>query len=312
VSIEAHHLKGYRIGGNESHSLDWQETGRYAERRHSHREQRTGCKVELTDILICPSTGSRLRFNDGDSVVRVHGTDVTYPIVDGIVDFCPEVRDTISKSYDAFASRYDAYITSGTSSGMFTRLCNHVVWGFSDDRGFVDTVLSRLPSEFDGVLLDVPVGTGVFTSALYTQFPDAAIIAVDYSMGMLQEARKRFLDHGVRNVHLFRADVSDLPVRDGVVDMLLSMNGLHVFPDKLRAVAEMRRVVREQGVLIACGYASGARRLTDWFVNRFVVRRGFFSSPFFRIDDMASQLEGFTVGLQGNIKSFLWFEAVKK
>jgi ubiquinone/menaquinone biosynthesis C-methylase UbiE len=94
--------------------------------------------------------------------------------------------------------------------------------------------------------------------------------------------------------------------------MLLSMNGLHVFPDKLRAVAEMRRVVRQQGVLIACGYVSGARRLTDCFVRRFVVRRGFFSSPFFRIDDMVSQLEGFTISRQGNIKSFLWFEAVKK
>ena len=33
--------------------------------------------MELTDILICPSTGSRLRFNDGNSVVRVDGTDVT-------------------------------------------------------------------------------------------------------------------------------------------------------------------------------------------------------------------------------------------
>lgn len=55
--------------------------------------------MELTDILICPRTGSRLRFSDGDSVVRVHGSEVTYPVVDGIVDFCPDVTDRTSKAY---------------------------------------------------------------------------------------------------------------------------------------------------------------------------------------------------------------------
>ena len=65
--------------------------------------------MELTDILICPRTGSRLHVGDGDSVVRVHGSDVIYPIVDGIVDFCPNVNDKISKAYDASSSLYDAY-----------------------------------------------------------------------------------------------------------------------------------------------------------------------------------------------------------
>ena len=49
--------------------------------------------MELIDILRCPRTGNRLRFGDGNSVVRVHGSDVTYPVVDGIVDFCPDVKN---------------------------------------------------------------------------------------------------------------------------------------------------------------------------------------------------------------------------
>ena len=113
--------------------------------------------MELTDILICPRTGSRIHFGDGDSVVRVHGSDVTYPVVDGIVDFCPDVKDTISKAYDAFSSRYDAYMTSGKSAvGMFVRMFDRLVWGFSDESGLTDGLLSHLPSGFDGVLLDVP------------------------------------------------------------------------------------------------------------------------------------------------------------
>jgi hypothetical protein len=115
--------------------------------------------VELIDILRCPRTGNRLRFGDGDSVVRVHGSDVIYPIVDGIVDFCPDVKDTVSKAYDAWSSLYDAYMASGLSPGMFRSMVDRFVWGFSGDGGMTNEVLSHLPSEFDGVLLDVPVSS---------------------------------------------------------------------------------------------------------------------------------------------------------
>jgi ubiquinone/menaquinone biosynthesis C-methylase UbiE len=263
--------------------------------------------MELTDILRCPKTGNKLRFHEQESLVLVEDSDVIYPIIDGIVDFCPEARDTVSKSYDAIASRYDAYTTS---SNIFMKVCNTIVWGISDDYTYVDTVLSYLPSQFDGVLLDVPVGTAVFTCSQYAGFPDATIIAIDYSMGMLRKARNRFQQQGLSNIHVLRADVANLPVGDGAVDVLLSMNGLHVFPDKQRAIAEMGRVIRKQGTLVACCYVKGVTRRSDWFVKHFGVRRGFFAPPFFHVDDITSHLEGFTVRQQGNVKSLAHFEAV--
>jgi SAM-dependent methyltransferase len=267
--------------------------------------------VELTDILVCPRTGSRLDFSDGDSVVRVQGSDVTYPVVDGIVDFLPDVKDTISKAYDACSFGYDAYMASAVSPGVFRRMLDRLLWGFSGDGGTVNEVLSHLPSEFDGVLLDVPVGTGLFTYSRYVDFPNAAIVAIDYSMGMLQKARMRFREHGVNNVHLFRADVANLPVRGGAVDILLSMAGLHAFADKQLAIKAMRRVLREQGTLLALSYVGGARRRADWVVKHLLARRGFFSLPLLSIDDIASELEGFTIRQQGNFESCAWFEAVK-
>ena len=267
--------------------------------------------MELTDILRCPRTGSRLRFGDGDSVVRVHGSDVTYPVVDGVVDFCPNVKDRISKAYDRFAFLYDLYMCSATSPGMFGKMFDRLAWGFSGDGGTIDDVLSQVPAEFDGVLLDVPVGTGLFTCSRYVGFPNATIVGVDYSMGMLQQARKRFLEHGVNNVHLFRADVANMPVAGDAVDIVLSMAGLHAFADKQGAIKEMRRVVRVQGTLLAGFYVRGVRRRADWIVKHLMARRGFFTPPFLHIDDIASELEGFTIRQQGDFECCAWFEAVK-
>ena len=268
--------------------------------------------MKLTRILRCPRTGNRLRFGDGDSVVHVEDSDVTYPIVDGIVDFCPDVKDKISKAYDGRASLYDMYMSYATSPGMLGKMFDRLVWGFSGDGGTIDDVLSHLPAEFDGVLLDVPVGTGLFTCSRYAEFPNATIVAIDYSMGMLQKARKRFLEHGVNNVHLFRADVANMPVTDDAVDIVLSMAGLHAFADKQGAIKEMRRVVREQGTLLACSYVRGVRRRADWIVKHFLARRGFFTPPFLHLDDIASELEGFTIRNQGNFECCAWFEAVKE
>jgi ubiquinone/menaquinone biosynthesis C-methylase UbiE len=196
--------------------------------------------VSLLKILQCPATGNKLQLDAGDSFVRVVNSDLAYSTTDGIIDFCPGVQDHISDSDDAFAPRYDACMKSGASPGTLTRLWNRIIWGMSDVRGFVDDVLAQLPSEFEGVLLDVPVGTGLFTKSLYARSPKATVVGIDYSMGMLQLARKRFAEHRSTNVHLIRADAARLPVSDGAVDVVLSMSGIHVCADKSRVIAEMR------------------------------------------------------------------------
>ena len=112
------------------------------------------------------------------------------------------------------------------------------------------------------------------------------------------------------NVHLLRADVANLAVRDDAVDIVLSMAGLHAFADKRRDLTEMNRVVRELGTLLACRYFKGVRWVRDWLVNHIAARRGYFTPPFLHVDAIASELEGFTIRRQGNVKSIAWFEAV--
>jgi ubiquinone/menaquinone biosynthesis C-methylase UbiE len=265
--------------------------------------------VELTDILRCPKTGNKLRFDEAASLLRVGHFDMTYPITDGIVDFCPQSNDRISTSYDKVASRYDPYITVST---LPVKIISRIIWGCQGERDPMEEVLSLLPNRFDGVLLDVPVGTAVFTIPLYHRYSKATIIGVDSSMNMLRKAKMRLQEQGVNNVHLLKADATNLPIRDATVDIVLSMNGWHAFADKRHTTAEMKRVLRKDGRLIACGYVKGDRWLTDWFVRHFGVRNGFFTPPFFTFDELVSQFQDFTIERKGSYKSIGWFEAVNE
>ena len=260
------------------------------------------------DILRCPRTGNKLRFDQAARVVRVERSELTFPIIDGIIDFCPGPPDPVAESYDAMAPRYDSYITSAT---LPMRICNSFVWGISDDNTSTDKVLSFVPARFDGVLVDVPVGTAVFTAGAYASLPDATIIAVDSSMAMLRKAAERLRENNLKNVCLVHADAADLPIADSAADIVLSMNGLHVFTDKIRVLAQISRITRPGGKLLGCAYVRGFRRLSDWFVKRFGVRKGYFSEPFLSLEEIARQLEAFTFTQKGNIKSLAYFEATK-
>ena len=56
-------------------------------------------------------------------------------------------------------------------------------------------VLAYVPDDFSGNLLDVPVGTAVFTENKWSSLKNAHITCIDYSMDMLEQARKRLGSH---------------------------------------------------------------------------------------------------------------------
>jgi SAM-dependent methyltransferase len=98
-------------------------------------------------------------------------------------------------------------------------------------------------------VLDLPVGGGVALRALR---PGQGVryVACDISPAMLERAERRARELGVDDqVEPVAADVAALPFSDGEFDLVLSLTGLHCFPDPRRAVAELARVVATGGVL---------------------------------------------------------------
>lgn len=106
-------------------------------------------------------------------------------------------------------------------------------------------------------VLDVPVGGGV---ALRSLRPGQGVryLACDVSQAMLDRTARRAARLGVADqVEPVLADVADLPLADGEVDLVLSLTGLHCFPDPRAAVQEMTRVLRPGGRL------TGSTLVTD-------------------------------------------------
>ena len=98
-------------------------------------------------------------------------------------------------------------------------------------------------------VLDVPTGSGI---ALRGLRPGQGIdyVATDISSTMLGRARATATRLGVADqVTTALADVGALPFADASFDLVVSLTGIHCFPDPRRAIAEMVRVLAPGAVL---------------------------------------------------------------
>ena len=60
-------------------------------------------------LFKCPVTGNGIKVDYQQSIVRVDNSEIVNPVVDGIIDFCPNSKDKVSDSYDSVAGKYDFF-----------------------------------------------------------------------------------------------------------------------------------------------------------------------------------------------------------
>ena len=154
------------------------------------------------------------------------------------------MADKIKRSYRFSKSFYDDAITQGK---WWSRVYFKLLWGGVDDNEIARRVLGWIPDHFNGKLLDVPVGTAVFTTEKYKRMKQAEITCLDYSQDMLDRAESRFREAGITHCRTLQGDVGNMPFGDNTFDYILCMNGLHVFPDKDKAYAEIQPVMSASG-----------------------------------------------------------------
>ena len=220
------------------------------------------------------------------------------------------MSDRIQESYRQSRNIYDDVLTRST---WWSRLYMDIFWDGVDDNEIARKVLDFIPDSFRGKMLDVPVGTGVFTVKKYSRMGLADITCLDYSNDMLDQARARFGNEGIGNVHLIQGDVGQLPFEDESFDIVLTMNGFHAFPDKEKAYSEVNRVLKTSGRLVGCFCIEGESRRTDWLMKRILSRKGWFTPPFETFASLKERLEeGYILDEYHKEGSIVYFKATKK
>lgn len=123
-----------------------------------------------------------------------------------------------------------------------------------------------------GRVLEVAAGTGLVTGALAASATE--VVATDYSAEMVAALARRVSGARLSNVRCEQADLYALRFGDGEFDAAVAANVLHLVPDLPGALAELRRVVRPGGLLVAPTYCHAETALSR-VVSRALAATGF-------------------------------------
>ena len=186
--------------------------------------------------------------------------------------------------FDRIAQRYD--------------LMNRLLSLGLDRRWRAKLVSSVGPLAAGDRVLDLATGTADVALALAAAWPDADVLGLDPSEGMLaigaEKIRKEGLD---QRITLASGDAQQLPFADGHVAAVTMAFGIRNVPDRALALAEMMRVTRPGGLMgileLSLPTGSPWAPLARLHVRHIVPQLGRWIAGSAAYDYLASSMEAF-------------------
>ncbi len=119
-------------------------------------------------------------------------------------------------------------------------------------------------------VLELATGTGLIARNISSSA--TVIEATDFSEKMIEQATKEKLPP---NLHFSVQDACCLPYKNGIYDVVIISNALHIMPCPDRALSEIRRVLSDDGIMIAPTFTHGRMKLQKRLLSKIMSLVGF-------------------------------------
>ncbi len=152
----------------------------------------------------------------------------------------------------------------------FARIYDHFMRRFTPE---YSTIIARIADDVGDAqrVLEVATGTGLVALELGEKHE---VDAIDISPAMIAQAEEKMLARGLAGIRFMLGSAYELPWQDNEFDAVICANALHVMEQPGRALAEMKRVLKARGKLIAPTYYHNENRQAR-FASSFMRLTGF-------------------------------------
>jgi demethylmenaquinone methyltransferase/2-methoxy-6-polyprenyl-1,4-benzoquinol methylase len=118
------------------------------------------------------------------------------------------------------------------------------VLSFDHDRAWKRRLIEHIPSSFAGLALDIACGSGDIALAISRRAPNATVLGLDLTPGMLAVAARRGAPGACRFI---QGDMQRMPVSTGAAHLVTGGYALRNAPDLRKTLAEIARVLEPGG-----------------------------------------------------------------
>ncbi len=115
------------------------------------------------------------------------------------------------------------------------------------------TIIARSGIRRGMKVLEVGCGSGAYTTFVARAVgPTGTVYALDIQPAMLEQLKKKLArpeNADIHNVRPIEASAYGIPLEDGSVDLAYTITVLQEIPDKAKALAEIKRVLKPGGIV---------------------------------------------------------------
>jgi len=111
-----------------------------------------------------------------------------------------------------------------------------------------EEILEMVKIQPNFIAADLGCGSGFFTVPLAQKVEK--VYGIDIQKEMLDFLEQKIHELKIKNIETLLSRENEIPLVDGILDLIVSINTLHEFEDKGRMVEEMGRVLRRFGILL--------------------------------------------------------------
>ncbi|MDB5691928.1 MAG: ubiquinone/menaquinone biosynthesis methylase [Alphaproteobacteria bacterium] len=197
---------------------------------------------ELLALLVCPACGGALARD-----FACTGCGEAWPAPDGIPQLRPPVEgrtETVRQFYDA--APFPGYPPNDSLTWLRTR---------AERSAFARLLDAAIPG--DARIAEIGCGTGQMS--LYLARADRVVVGLDLSRAALSLGASAARRWGVDRVRFVECDLTRLPLREGVFDVVYCSGVLHHTPDPRAAFRAIAGAVRPGGMIVIGLYNRYAR-----------------------------------------------------
>ena len=117
----------------------------------------------------------------------------------------------------------------------------------TQDEQHLQQILALLPLRRGMRILDLGTGTGYLAFPIAEMHPDLTVTGLDIVEKALDGNRQKAAQMQLSNLRFVTYDGTRFPFADGSFDLVISRYALHHFPDIRGSIAEISRVLTEDG-----------------------------------------------------------------
>ena len=237
--------------------------------------------------VLCPTckTGQLALESATSSEVQCADCSASFPVKDGVIDLLS--ASSRRRSLTQALMEWEPFIAIYESQWFRKGPGFTLVSGISFDKEY-KMVTQTAQLEGDEILLDLGCGSGIYSRSLAQKLNRGTMVGLDLSVPMLNYASSRARSEGLENLLLIHGNALDLPFPDNEFDAVICCATIHHFsiPDLLRAIMEVRRVLKPGGRLMTASLRNWipgklSKRFVDWHYQKV-------GTNFFRPGDLES------------------------